>query len=110
MGIGGTAGRGRRALFPGAKRFPSPAHRKDTLKPRGLTNQSVRGSSLFIPTIAASEPHASLLPKAIIEGDPYKIRGLFVPGRFPHHLLAQFGSLEKGNGSIGIPGHHQSAN
>ena len=26
------------------------------------------------------EPHASLLPKAIIEGDPYKIRGLFVMG------------------------------
>ena len=26
------------------------------------------------------EPHASLLPKAIIEGDPYKIRGLFVLG------------------------------
>jgi anaerobic selenocysteine-containing dehydrogenase len=26
------------------------------------------------------EPHASLLPKSIIDGDPYKIRGLFIMG------------------------------
>lgn len=26
------------------------------------------------------EPHASLLPKSIIDGDPYKIRGLFILG------------------------------
>ena len=55
------------------------------------------------------EPHASLLPKAIIDGDPYKIRGLFVMGASLITCWPNSDLWKRAMESAGIPGHHQSA-
>ena len=58
--------------------LPLPTERQ--LETPGFDKSISAGKFPVYSHYCGGEPHASLLPKAIIDGDPYKIRGLFVMG------------------------------
>ena len=57
-----------------------PLARHKQLETPGFERSIARGRFPVYSHFCGGEPHANLLPKAILEGDPYKIRGLFIMG------------------------------
>jgi anaerobic selenocysteine-containing dehydrogenase len=58
--------------------FPLATNRQ--LETPGFDKSIGAGKFPVYSLYCGGEPHATLLPKSIIEGDPYKIRGMFVLG------------------------------
>lgn len=58
--------------------FPLPTHRQ--LETPGEDRSIAKGRFPVYSRFCGGEPHAHLLPKSIIEGIPYRIRGLMVLG------------------------------
>ena len=57
-----------------------PLCKSRQVKTPGFEKSIARGRFPVYSRFCGGEPHASLLPKAILEGDPYKIRGLLILG------------------------------
>lgn len=68
---------GRCFLEPG-NRFPLARHRQ--IETPGFEKSIARGRFPVYSLYCGGEPHATLLPGSIIDGDPYPIRALFVLG------------------------------
>ncbi len=58
--------------------FPLPTHRQ--LESPGFEKSIGNGKFPVYSHFCGGEPHASLLPNAILDGDPYKIRALIIQG------------------------------
>jgi len=57
-----------------------PLNKNRQIKTPGFENSIGNGKFPVYSHYCGGEPHASLLPKSIIDGDPYKIRSLMVYG------------------------------
>ncbi|MBI9074881.1 MAG: molybdopterin-dependent oxidoreductase [Desulfatibacillum sp.] len=57
-----------------------PLNKSIQVESPGFEKSIGKGKFPVYSGYCGGEPHAILLPKAIIEGDPYKIRGLFIQG------------------------------
>jgi anaerobic selenocysteine-containing dehydrogenase len=69
---------GGRCFLGRGKAFPLPTSRQ--IETPGFDQSIGKDKFPVYSHYCGGEPHATLLPKAIIEGDPYKIRGMLVLG------------------------------
>ncbi len=70
--------KGGRCFLPSESRFPLATHRQ--LQTPGFDRSIAMDRFPVYSLYCGGEPHATLLPDAIINGEPYPIRGLFVLG------------------------------
>ncbi|MFC1869183.1 molybdopterin-dependent oxidoreductase [Thermodesulfobacteriota bacterium] len=69
---------GGRCFINRKNNFPLAANRQ--IETPGFDKSIGKGTFPIYSFYCGGEPHASLLPKSIIDGDPYKIRAMFIQG------------------------------
>lgn len=69
---------GGRCFLRRENRFPLPTSRQ--IETPGFEKSIGKGKFPVYAHFCGGEPHASLLPKSIIDGDPYRIRAMIIQG------------------------------
>ena len=90
LGPGRPTGCGGRTLFyRDSKSHPAAGYREDNWPHPALNALSAPAKFPVYAHYCGGEPHAILLPRAIIDEEPYPVKGLIVLGASPAHRLAQ---------------------